>query len=125
VAAIVRDEREDVLDPSGLRALATREAFEQVVDELGFRVLVGKKHVALAQVGRLQLDQALLIEVLERRQDAAALLTSSAAASSGASVVQVRPVLPVATTPRRKPARNSSKRPKISSSDASPSGRNR
>jgi uncharacterized membrane protein YdjX (TVP38/TMEM64 family) len=51
------------------------------------------------------------------------LSPSSAAASSGARVVQVRPVLPVAIRRRRNPARASSNRAKISSSDASPRGR--
>ena len=34
LAAVVGDEREDVLDPLGLRALAAREALEQPLDEL-------------------------------------------------------------------------------------------
>src|SRR4051812_7305048 len=74
LAAVVCDEREDVLDPGGLCALAACEAFEQVVDELGRRVRAGEQRVALAYLCRLQLDQAVLVQILERGQDPAALL---------------------------------------------------
>src|SRR3954447_22303383 len=74
LAAVVGDEREHVMDPSRFRALATRESVEKAVDEVGLGVRLREQRVALAHVGWLQLDQALLVEVLERRQDSAALL---------------------------------------------------
>src|SRR6266540_1786287 len=74
LAAVMRDEREHALDPVGLRSLSPSEAFEQAIDELGVGVRTAKERVALAQLGGLQLDQALLVEVLERGDDPAAHL---------------------------------------------------
>src|SRR3954454_21361220 len=74
LAAVVSDERAHVMDPSGFRPLATREPVEQTVYELGLRVRANEERVALSHLCRLQLDQSLLVEVLERCQDPAALL---------------------------------------------------
>ena len=75
LAAVVGDEREHALDPPGLGALPAGEALEQPLDELVLRLRARKERVALAHLGGLQLDQALLVEVLERGHDPAALLT--------------------------------------------------
>ena len=75
LAAVVGDKREDVSDTGGLRLLSAREAFEQAVDVLGLGLRAGTERIALAQLGRLQLDQTLLVEIFERRHDPAAFLT--------------------------------------------------
>ena len=74
LAAVVCDKREDVSDARGLRLLSACETLEQAVDELGLGLRAGREGVALAQLGRLQLDQTLLVEIFERRHDPAALL---------------------------------------------------
>ena len=51
---------------------ANRSSSRSTSSALGVRA--GEERVALPHLGRLQLDEALLVEVLERRQDPAALL---------------------------------------------------
>ena len=126
LAAVMGDEGEDGLDPGGLRSLPAREAIEQAVDELGLGVRMGEERVALAQLGGLQLDEALLVEVLERRQDPAALLTELRRSSVGC---ECRPGS--ARLARREQAAQEAG-PRLvevadrrSSSDPSPSGRRR
>ena len=77
LAAGVRDEREHVLDAPRLGGLPPHEALAQAVDHLVGGIGLLDERVAPAQLGRLELDEALLVEVLERRDDPAALLAES------------------------------------------------
>jgi hypothetical protein len=98
LAAVVGDELEHAFDPRRLGAFATREALDQPAGELVLRAREREQRVALAQLGRLQLDETLLVEVL----DAATIRLRSSALRRRA-VSERRPgapVFPVATTRR-------------------------
>src|SRR5260221_4103417 len=59
LAAVVHDERDDPGDPLGLGLLATREAPAEPVDEGVDGIRVTQQRVALARVGRPELDDSL------------------------------------------------------------------
>ena len=69
LAALVRDEREDPLDARRLCLLALLEALGEPVEERIDRVGPREQGVALPRLGRLQLDEPLLLEVTERGDD--------------------------------------------------------
>src|SRR4051794_27302984 len=70
-----RHERQNALDALDLGAFAAVEARCHRLDE-GGPVIGGCEHrIALARLGRLQLDEALILEVAKRGDDPRALLS--------------------------------------------------
>src|SRR5215204_7504879 len=74
LAALVRDEREDAPDPLDLGLLAPVEPLGEPLHQLTQRLGMLEHGVALADVRGLQLDQGLLFQVAEGRDDPASLL---------------------------------------------------
>ena len=74
LAAVMRHELDDACDPRRLGLLAAVEPFGESVGEGGERRRFRPQRVALTRVGRLQLDETLLLEVAERGDDAVAFL---------------------------------------------------
>ena len=78
LTALARHEADDLLDPLGLRPLAESEPLDQTIEELDRRAGPSEDRVALSGVSGPELDQAALLEVAERGDDAAALLAEHA-----------------------------------------------
>ena len=74
LAAVVRDERDDLSDPCRLGLLAPVEALGEPGEQVARLGRMGEQRVALAGVGGLQLDEAPLLEVVERGDDPTAFL---------------------------------------------------
>ena len=73
LTAVVLDEVGHALDARRLPRLTALQALADRLEQPLARRWPGQKRVALAHVGRLQLDQALLLEVAERSDDARAV----------------------------------------------------
>ena len=105
LAALVGDERDDARDPLHLGLLPPLEAVDEARQQLIPRPGLREHREALAHVARAQLDEPLLLEMAERGNDAAPLLAQCGSRFLGIEVRPSRPVLPLATTRRRKSAR--------------------
>src|SRR5215212_3637560 len=91
LAAVVRDEREDAADPLDLGLLAPVEPLGEPLHELTQRRGMLEYGVALADVRGLQLDEGLLLQVAEGRDDPAPLL---AEVGGGPLGIDARPDAP-------------------------------
>ena len=78
LAAVVCDERNDLLDSLRLRLFAKVKPLDETVEQLRHRTRPTKKGVALPRIGNTQLDQRLLLEMLECRNDPTARLSQLA-----------------------------------------------
>ena len=107
LAALMDDERDDAPDPLHLRLLPPIEALDQARQQLVPRLGRPDHGEALAHITRAQLDE-LLLEVAERGNDSAPLLVERDRQLLGIEVGPRRPVLPLATSRRRKSARTGS-----------------
>ena len=97
LAAIVLDQRDDSLDSRGLGLLAAVEALRQAVAQLVERRRLLEQREALSRIGDLQLDEALLLEVTERRDHPFAFLAERTRVVGIERPSRFAPALPLAT----------------------------
>ena len=91
LAAVVRDERDDARDPLDLGLLPPLEPVDEAREQLVPRSRLREHREALAHVARAQLDEPLLLEMTERRDDAAPLLPQRGRRFLG---IEIRPEPP-------------------------------